>query len=389
MNFYGGTSHSQALKPYAEPALSLISNSAISASTLKFLKPFFQPELASALSSTGAARTISQLAFLNTQAPDYQHRRDLAAALGKLGIYSGSAATHLSVAQALSQLKDAYPRPGTISHPKLLNKQEAIELAYWLISGLNADTCHDTEKQRILSAAFHLNRDIEPPAHLSQKFKDWINRSLANLRLSSPPGAQERLALWRSLVRDAAFEARGLQLDVRIPKLNIASASESSRLARFQIHSPGSSGGHIFINEQLLQTNYRELTEKATFALGVACIVHEMTHAIQHAQLEVPDHEEPVFRALRLACALDDELPTLHWLELFSNVPQYLAPCCLLPHELQAWANTREALITLGQNNPEDIKHIEQALLYISPTLKKMGLSNGQPTQHDHNPDGR
>ncbi len=220
-------------------------------------------------------------------------------------------------------------------------------------------------------------------------FKEWINKSLANLKLNKSLPTQEKLEAWKGIVREASLAAGVLQLELRVPTLNIANAGESPRLARFQMNTPGSCAGRIVINEELLQKQYRQLTEKATFALGVACIVHEMTHAAQHALLADNAREDPFFRALALACALDGELPTLHWLETFSAVPELLSPNCLLPHELQAWASTRETLLTLGQNNPEDIKHIEQALLYISPTLKKMGLSNGQPTQHNHNPDGR
>ncbi|MCE2680150.1 MAG: hypothetical protein LW629_06795 [Burkholderiales bacterium] len=361
------------MKAYDKLAPPLIFNSAFHNSTLKTL----QPELTVESSSSGSARRISRLAFLNTQSDDYKQRNHLACALGKLGIYSGSPATPQNQICALNRLRDVYPRPMPVSHPGLLSRPEAVELAYWLISGLNAGYCDESEKNRVLSAVFYLTRGIEPPAHLKIAFKNWISKSLANLQLGKAPPTEEKLEVWKRIVRNTSLAASVLQLDLRVPALEIAQACENSRLARFQINHPGSCAGRIVINEHLLQGQYRELTEKATFALGVACIVHEMTHAVQHALLAAPTKEDPFLRALALACALDGELPALHWLETFAAVPEFLPPNCLLPHEMQAWTSTKETLLTLGQNNPEDIKHIEQALLYISPTLKKMGLSNG------------
>jgi len=94
-----------------------------------------------------------------------------------------------------------------------------------------------------------------------------------------------------------------------------------------------------------------------------------MTHAAQYAMISDPNKKEPFLRDLALGCALDGELPGEHWLEIFSRVPERLPRACLLPHELQAWRSTHEALHILGRNNPEHSEHIEQALLYISPTL--------------------
>ncbi len=372
------------MKAYDKLASHLIFNSAFRNGTLRAL----QPELTVESSFSDSGRHISRLAFLNTQSDDYQQRNHLACALGKLGIYSGSPATHQNLIRALNRLRDVYPKSVPVSHPGLLSRPEAVELTYWLISGLNEESCTEAEKNRVLSAAFYLNRGIEPPAHLNMLFKNWISKSLANLQLDSTLPTREKLEVLNGIVRNASLAASVLQLDLRVPTLKIADASTGSRLARFQINHPGSCAGRIVINEHLLQGQYRQLTEKATFALGAACIVHEMTHAVQHALLADPAREGLFFRALALACALDGELPTLHWLEAFSTVPELLPPNCLLLHEMQAWTSTKEALLTLGQNNPEDIKHIEQALLYISPTLKKMGLSNGEPTQHNHNPDG-
>ena len=297
--------------------------------------------------------------------------------MGKLGVYWGAQATPSNTAHVLSRLKAVYPEPEPLNRPGLLNKQEAVELAYWLISGLNAESWLDTDKYHVLSAVFYLVRGIQPPASINAQMQNWTRQTLSRVALQSPPRGMEKLQTWREVLREASLAAGALRLDLRIPVLDIASAGQAPRLARFEIHNPNACAGRILMNEQLLEDRYRHLTETASFALGVACLVHEMTHALQHAQLLAAPADEPFVRALRLACALDNELPSVHWLETMAALPEQLPPSCLLPHELQAWAVTKEALQALGRNNPASIKHIEQALLYISPTLKKMGLSNG------------